>query len=377
MLKKYEAILINSNESNERISGELVISDFKVAFSSEKIQFEIPIAYLKISAGGSGNRLIFFTHEKESHISLYTTDKSVLKDEALLRNPQLKLQVKSSKRVVRKIIYSTLFVLSFFVVVIIGLFLSKNYFVEKLANQVPVEWEKKAGDQLFGSLSVQYEVIHNDSLKKVFLDVAAPLIKEVAKKGVKIDLYFIKDHSINAFALPGGKVVIQSGLIENAKSWEEVLGVLGHELAHVTRRHHVRGIIDNLGLYVILSAVIGDVSAIAGTFANMGGELASLANSREFETEADETGWEFLLKAKINPKGMISFFETLDKKHGTKMDGYLSFMSTHPETKERIKNLKQKLKEHPVSFKPIDNDFESFKKALDQQMDKGSSSKSW
>lgn len=376
-LKKYEAILIDSTISNGRIAGELVISEGQIEFTSESKRFVIPIFNVKISAGGAGNRLIFFTHTNENNISIYTSDKRILKNEVLKGHSHLYVQVKKSKKVVKRILYSSIVVLSLFVLTIVGLYLSKNYFVEKLANQVPVEWEKKAGDQLFGSLSVQYEVIHDDSLKKVFLAVADPLIKEVAKKGVKIDLYFVKDHSINAFALPGGKVVIQSGLIENAKSWEEVLGVLSHELAHVTRRHHVRGIIDNLGLYVILSTMVGDVSAIAGTFANMGGQLASLANSRDFETEADETGWEYLLKAKVNPKGMISFFETLDKKYGTEMDGYLSFMSTHPDTKERIKNLKEKLKEHPVHFKPISNDFELFKKALDEKMDQGNSSKSW
>jgi predicted Zn-dependent protease len=96
----------------------------------------------------------------------------------------------------------------------------------------------------------------------------------------------------------------------------------------------------------------------------MGGELASLSNSRAFETEADETGWSYLLAAHVNPKGMISFFETLDKEKHSKMEGYMSFMSTHPETKERIKNLKEKLKENPVNFKLIDASFSSFKKSL-------------
>ncbi|MBL0078159.1 MAG: M48 family metallopeptidase [Bacteroidetes bacterium] len=115
--------------------------------------------------------------------------------------------------------------------------------VSSLPNQVPIEWEKKAGDKLFTTMSLQYKFIQNDSLKKVFLKISDPLFKQVEKDGYKIDLYFVKDPTINAFALPGGKVIIQTGLIENAKSWEEVMGVLGHELAHVTKRHHIRSMI--------------------------------------------------------------------------------------------------------------------------------------
>jgi len=364
-LKNYEAILIDSTISNERQIGNINIHSYKIEFISDSTVIEIPFNSLKISAGGAGNRLIFFSNIENELISIYTSDKSVLKNDFLIGNASLQVQIKSSKKVIRKIIYSTLYVSAFFVFLILSAYLAKDYFVEKLANQVPQKWEKKAGDKLFATISTQYDIVENDSLKKVFLEVAKPLLSQIEKEGVKIDLYFVNDPTINAFALPGGKVVIQSGLLDNAKSWEEVLGVLSHELAHVTRRHHMRGIINNLGLYTILAATVGDVSALAGTIGSMGGELASLSNSRTFETEADETGWKYLVKAKIQPSGMISFFETLDKENKkTKMDGYLSFLSTHPETKERIKNLKLKLRKNPVDFKLIQHNFTSFKKSF-------------
>ena len=369
-MKSYEAIRINSSIDNRRESGLLQICSDRVEFQSESELFIIPMDLLSISAGGAGDRLVFFTDKNNSSISVYTSDRTVLKNEILLANRALSLEIKSSKRVIHRIIYSTLGVCLFFGLLIFGAYLAKDYFVEKLANQVPRIWEKKAGDQLFSALSSEYDFIKNDSLEKVFLEVAKPLIQQVEKKGIKIDLYFVSNPSINAFALPGGKVVIQSGLIENAKSWEEVLGVLGHELAHVTRRHHIRGIINELGLYTILAATIGDVSALAGTFASMGGELASLSNSRAFETEADDTGWEYLLAARVNPKGMISFFETLEKEENSKIEGYMSFISTHPATKERIENLKAHLKENIAHFKMIQNDFSDFKKAIKKSNNK-------
>lgn len=366
-MKSYEAILIDSNLSNGREPGNLTVYQNWVEFSSDGRKFRIPFDLLSIHSGGAGNRLVFFSHQKDTSVSIYTSNAKVLKDEFLLAHPDLKKQMKSSKKVLRKIRYATMYVLAFFVLAIGGLYLSKDYLVRKVAEQVPSSWEKQAGDQLFTSIKSQYTIVENDSLKKVFLQVAEPLLKQVRKQGVVIDLYFVNDPTINAFALPGGKVVIQSGLLDHAHSWEEVLGVLGHELAHVTERHHIRGIVNNLGLYAILSASLGDMSAIAGTVASLGGDLASLSNSRAFETEADETGWNYLVKGKINPEGMISFFETLDKQNkGTKMDGYLSFLSTHPDTKERIEHLKKRLKKEKVYFEPITHDFIAFKKAFDQ-----------
>ena len=190
------------------------------------------------------------------------------------------------------------------------------------------------------------------------------MIKQIEKDGTRIEFYFVKDPTINAFALPGGKVIIQTGLIEHAKSWEELLGVVSHELAHVTRRHHIRGVIDNLGLYVIISYLIGDISALSGTLINMGGDLASLSNSRSFETEADETGLDYLAAAGINPAGLISFFKTLQEESSTKIDGYLSFMSTHPATDDRIEHLNKILKNKTISFKPVPNDFNNYKQII-------------
>ena len=98
--------------------------------------------------------------------------------------------------------------------------------------------------------------------------------------------------------------------------------------------------------------------------------MASLSNSRSFENEADETGWDYLVNAKMNPKGLISFFETLKKEHETEVESTvkesidLSFLSTHPDTQNRIDHLKQKEKKLNQKFTPLPNNFNDFKAAL-------------
>jgi Zn-dependent protease with chaperone function len=370
-LKKYEAIIIHPEVKGGRCSGELEISFSDIIFTSEEISYKFSLNNLAINAGGAGNRYIFLKDLNQDIISIYTSDKSIFKDSNIISNEKLANEIKKSKNTINKPLIIVGIVLMIIILGITSLFFFKDKMVEGIANQVPKEWEKTAGDKLFNTMSLQYHFIKNDSLKKEFLKVAAPLFKQVEKDGTKIEIYFVKDPTINAFALPGGKVIIQTGLIQNAETWEEVLGVLGHELAHVTRRHHVRGIINNIGIFAILSAAFGDVSALAGTFANMGGELASLSNSRDFENEADETGLKYLENAQINPQGMVTFFETLKKEHQTELDSTLnktvdlSFLSTHPNTQDRIDNLKKQIKNYPnKNYITLANNFKSFKEAL-------------
>ncbi|WP_136667179.1 M48 family metallopeptidase [Flavobacterium sp. H122] len=366
-METYQAILIHPNSNGGRISGFISLKNNGVYFESETFKYHIGFSNLSISAGGASNRFIFLKDNTQNEISIYTSQKSILKHPLLVSNSNLKKQIKKSNNELKKTFRGTLLVLTFIVALLGGLYLLKDKMVENLAQQVPISWEQNVGDKLFTTLSLQYHFITNDSLKKEFTQVAQPLIKQIEKKGYKVDFYFVKDPTINAFALPGGKVIIQTGLIENAKSWEEVMGVLSHELAHVTRRHHIRGIINNLGVFTILSLTFGDISAIAGTFINMGGELASLSNSRDFENEADETGRMYLINGKINPSGLISFFETIEKEERTMLDSTavkdidLSFLSTHPDIKTRILQLKQKQKKDTTKYPSIQYSFKDFK----------------
>ena len=370
-MKTYQSVIIHPDVAGGRCAGEIYFTTNEINFSSSEIEYKIALKCLSLTAGGAGNRFVFLKDNNQELISIYTADKSIFKDSAIISNKLLSQEIVKSKRVLNKSFIGIYISLAVFIAFLLGLYYFKNLMVEKIAKQVPQSWEKTAGDKLFTTLALQYHFVKDDSLKKEFLKVGAPLFSQIEKEGYKIDLYFVKDPTINAFALPGGKVIIQTGLIQNAQSWEEVLGVLGHELAHVSRRHHIRGIVNNVGIFALLTAVTGDVSVFAGMFAQFGGELASLSNSRDFENEADETGLQYLKNAKINPNGMISFFETLKKETSTTLDSTLnskvdlSFLSTHPNTQNRIDNLKKQVdKIHETDFVILPTNFASFKNAL-------------
>ncbi len=157
---------------------------------------------------------------------------------------------------------------------------------------------------------------------------------------------------VNAFALPGGRMVFSAGLIENAGSPDEIAGVLAHELGHVALRHPEAAIVRVYGLQMLLSLFTAGQGA--DNLGSIAGVLAVLRYSRAAEAEADAYAIEVMEKAKVDPRGLQTFFTRLIKKKtgsgtGKKSDDSTSFskriepftdlFSTHPGTDERIAQL--------------------------------------
>src|SRR5690606_10756383 len=131
--------------------------------------------------------------------------------------------------------------------------------------------------------------------------LVSPLIEAIPDSRYKYDFYIVDNATLNAFALPGGDIVFHSSLILKADTAEELLGVLGHEITHVEEQHGIRNVLGSAGIYIIASAVLGDVS---GVLAVLGGAAPLLLNqsySRRFESESDEKGYALLKRANIDP----------------------------------------------------------------------------
>lgn len=162
-----------------------------------------------------------------------------------------------------------------------------------------------------------------------------------------------KKKLVNAFALPGGRMVFSAGLIESAGSADEVAGVLAHELGHVAHHHPEAAIVRVYGLQMILSLFTAGQGA--DTISNIAGVLAVLKYSRAAEAEADTYAVEVLDNAKVDPKGLQTFFTQLRKKKsaaGTgkqskessalqkRIEPFADLFSTHPGTDDRIAGIK-------------------------------------
>jgi beta-barrel assembly-enhancing protease len=333
---------------NWKISGKGI-----EIFANDEKWCEGSWSEVKLNLGGSDGRIIFLTFPKFSDYVFSTADHSWLKSDMFFNNQQiLELQkgVAKGKKWPYVLIGLGILVL---VVVVWALFFLKGILIETLSNQKNSSWEKEMGDSYISQMKQSGDLMESDSLNYYFEQFAGNLISEVEKtEGVDFTFHFSKDTSINAFAMPGGHIVIQEGLVRNAKTAEEVLGVVGHEMAHVTKRHVVKGMLQKFGTYLLLQTVFGEMGQWSEVILNGGTEILSLSYSREMESEADEWGVKYLKSAGVNPQGLIAFFQTLNKHYGEKET--LVLLSTHPPTKERINQLKKLVETDGQKYKSIE-----------------------
>ena len=154
----------------------------------------------------------------------------------------------------------------------------------------------------------------------------------------KIQVRVIESEEINAFALPGGKIFIYSGIIEKMDSYEELVALLGHEVTHVVNRHSLKSICRSAATSIVIASLFGDVTGISSGILSQADQFKQLNYSRELETEADDNGLDVMVQNKVSPKGMIDLLKLL-KAEGAEMPQYMKYLSTHPDTDSRISNI--------------------------------------
>lgn len=172
-------------------------------------------------------------------------------------------------------------------------------------------------------------------LDKIFNDVVA----RAHRKEIPYSLTVLDSQVINAFAAPGGHVFLTTALLDHiGHDTDAVANVIGHEIAHVERKHGMNALGRRLGLGILTQLVLGTPSEedqLWHTLALVGTELMHLGWSRDEEHEADEVGQRMAAAAGYDPHGMVRFFTTLQQLQGMEIQ-FLEFLSTHPLTSERI-----------------------------------------
>lgn len=207
--------------------------------------------------------------------------------------------------------------------------------------------ERALGEQFYKGI-ISNESI--DSVKtKIVREFAGAM---VLSKTYPIQVTVVKDKTVNAFALPGGHIVIYSGIIDAMRTPEELAALLGHEASHVNQRHSLRNMLRTAASGLLVSVLVGDVGGVSAVLLENANTLRNLSYSRGLEKEADHEGMLLLLQNQINPVGMQQLMESLEREHKD-LPGIVSFISTHPLTKDRIKQAAAFIKEHAAASSPI------------------------
>ena len=198
------------------------------------------------------------------------------------------------------------------------------------AGRIPIAQEVALGDASFAAMKKQLRLRDDTQAAAIVRELGARLTKG---SRYTYRFHLVQDKAINAFAMPGGIVVVHSGLLAATRSPEELAGVLAHEVQHVELRHSLRSLIKQMGLSAVWALVSGDLASAAGGKAAQ--QMLSLKFSRDAEREADAAGFDALLRAGINPAGMPAFFATLDKAGAAPPE----LLSTHPASAARREAL--------------------------------------
>lgn len=193
-------------------------------------------------------------------------------------------------------------------------------------------------DLYLGKLAMQQA----ESMGRIYSDPSLTNILETVSPGAEergIKIHMLAHPMVNAFALPGGDIIVCRGLVRESLTPDELAGVIAHEAAHVELRHGMQQIVKNAGISVLVILTIGsgfDQAETAETLAEISGMLINLKYSRAFEEEADILGAEKLNSAGISTEGLASFLERIPEGNGP----LINYLSTHPDSGKRARMLR-------------------------------------
>jgi predicted Zn-dependent protease len=240
---------------------------------------------------------------------------------------------------------------------------------DSAAGDFPPQAEQRLGAQIMRDIRWHDPSYLRDAEVEDYLNrLGDRLVASGAGAGLPFEFFALNDPSLNAFAMPGGKIGVHTGLIVATQSESELASVLSHEIAHVTQ-HHIARMIGRQsdGTIMMLASLLVAILAARSNSqlsqgAIMAGQAAALSSqlsySRDFENEADRLGLQNLEAAGYDVRGMPAFFERLQKGGRLYESNAPAYLRTHPLTTERITEMENRVQQKPYRQVPDSLDFQ-------------------
>ncbi len=215
---------------------------------------------------------------------------------------------------------------------------------------LPEDKEIELGNLYLPASLDEFEGSYPEEKVQEYIQTIGKKLAKNSTRKVPYQFYLVNSGVVNAFALPGGPVVITRGIFLTLEDEDELAGILAHEIGHIERRHHARFVEKQLALNVLLQ--IGSLflpqnlsGELLFQLGRVSAGLLSLKFSRDQEREADEEGFILLLKTGYSPEGMLKVFERFKKMEKKRPPEWIS---THPLPETRIKDWQERME----TFKP-------------------------
>lgn len=333
---------------------------------------------MRIGLCGMDNRYFSFQNTCDGRkVTLMASDEDIIRQVAKIGAPGdivRQLQEVKKKRD-RRISGGRLAAIVFAVLVIgIGFFAWFGFGIleGKAVSSIPTEWEVELGRSTLKSVLKDRRLCRDPAIDRGIQEIGMRLVGALGGSPYRFHIKVITSRDVNGFALPGGYIVLTSGLLEQAKTGEEVAGVVAHEMQHVLKRHGLRNIARRAGLRLLVSALFGDMGALEQLFVASGEEILSMSFSREQEEEADRLGIELMGNAKIDRMGLPNFLESMEREErGSDTPKIFTFLSTHPASRERVKILNRIIQKNPApETMPLKANWSTLKNSCSSAADK-------
>ncbi len=326
--------------------------------------FTVPLVQIRLSTGGyDGRQWLISWMTPNGKASVMLKGEAAVADFIRLAPPEIAEELRRAHRAhtrtglgFRIAMVLIGFVLAMPLVALALFWINGDRISQWAADRISLEQEIRLGELAFEQMRPSLKLIEQGAAREAIDRIGVRL---TAGTPYRFRFYLADDPRINAFALPGGVVVVYSGLLAAADNADEVAGVLAHETSHVLRRHSLRNMIHGLGWSAVVAVALGDLSG--GVWNNMARELGQLSYGRELELQADEDGVALLRTTGVPADGMVKFFEKLTRRE----DGGIALLSTHPAGKERLAALRETILKQGAYFsQPIDIDWQAVRQDL-------------
>jgi len=250
----------------------------------------------------------------------------------------------------------------FYVVPLLISFLLLEAFVKDAYSTMTAEEEKKMGKKILLEIQQEADFMRDLTVQSFIEKLGYSIVDQVGPTPFEFRFYVINDLDPNAFAIPGGYIFVTTGLLVLAESEQEVAGVLSHEIAHVTQRHVAQMIerskrLNIASMAAILAAMLagrggtGSQAGVAMAAATAG--ALQLKYTREMETDADQNGLNYLVKAGYDPNGLINFLNRIQRVSLAIAPNIPPYLLTHPATENRISLMENILQMGPKPVGPF------------------------
>jgi len=238
---------------------------------------------------------------------------------------------------------------------------------------INIERETQLGNSVYEKLLTRGYIETDPLLDRYINDLGFRLLAGLDNRMRDYRFFIIRDDAVNAFALPGGYIGVNRGLIREARTQHQLASVLAHEIAHVRLRHGMdmmekgQGLNTAAILSMVAGLLLGTVDSEVGQAVLFGGlagtQQAMINYTRENEYEADRIGMELMYGGQFDPKGMVEFFTIMTQLSGSSEIGNIEYLRTHPVGANRIAEAAGRVNEGARGANQVD-DYPLFKDYL-------------